>query len=409
MTTAEWWAIGGTTVLAAIVQATFASAAGWTRPMGDEIEYLERAAADDPTAPQLFVRVPGFIWFVRALHGHERRTRLLQHVVAVATVAVAASAAARVGGAEVAWVCGVTLALLPDRWVLAGRIWPDVPLALHHAIVLALLTVADRGTGVSPWWFGVVAASAVVVRIDALVLPVVLAVLPLARGGQAAWSGVLGILVPTVVALVLLALRNRRRYGLFAVDTTLAFNLRVMAREQRDPATTVQVAVDDVLGDWSPASPQGALRRAFGGVGTPARMVVGIGHRLVSMAGADTFARERLLPASGGWPDMPSAVRRPVAAVLRISTPALIGAAACGVAAGSDVTLQLLWPVVAAYVAMCAVHARTRFRAVLFPWLALWAGVGAVHVWRTPTVMPVAIGVAVAVAAALVPPRRESQ
>jgi hypothetical protein len=396
---------------------TFALVAVWVQvlpprgfrrrtPIGDEIEYLERARGPDPYGPAPFLRVPLFIAFVRLARGRERLTAALLSALALVTIALTAVAGWLVAGAPGALAVGGLYLLLPDRWLLSRHLWPDTLLAFCQALLLVLILLAERGAEISPWLLGGVAALAALTRIDAVVL---VPALGLVSGGQGTGGDWLALALPSVGALGLLSLWHGRRHGIPWPDTTLAFNLMVMAEEQRRPGAAVERVVGAAWALWDPAAGATAdtgrsvLRR-------PGSLLLGALRRVLSMLGPDTFGRERLLgDAPGAYPELGARPRRWLRGALRWSFPALVALAAGGAVTQAALCRAPLTLALATFLAGSLVHARTRYRFALLPQLAFCGGLGMLALGHpelrdgTLGVMGLVFGLA-----ALVPPRAEN-
>lgn len=396
---------------------TFALVAVWVQvlpprgfrrrtPIGDEIEYLARARGPDPYGPAPFLRVPLFIAFVRLARGRERLTAALLSALALATIALTAVAGGLVAGAPGALAVGGLYLLLPDRWLLSRHLWPDTLLAFCHALLLVLILLAERGAEISPWLLGGVAALAALTRIDGLVL---VPALGLVSGGQGTGGDWLALALPSVVALGLLSLWHGWRHGIPWPDTTLGFNLMVMAEEQRRPGAAVERVVGAAWARWDPAAGATAdtgrsvLRR-------PGSLLLGALRRVVSMLGPDTFGRERLLgDAPGAYPELGVRPRRWLRGALRWSFPALVALAAGGAVTQAALCRAPLTLAAATFLAGSLVHARTRYRFALLPQLAFCGGLGMLALGH-PELRDETLGVMGLVfgLAALVPPRAEN-
>lgn len=395
---------------------TFALVAVWVQvlpprgfrrrtPIGDEIEYLARARGSDPFGPVPFLRVPLFIAFVRLARGRERATAALLAAVALVTIGLTAAAGWLAAGPAGALLVGGLYLLLPDRWLLGRHLWPDTLLAVFQAGLLLLVLASGRGLEFSPWLPGSVAALAVLTRIDALVLVPALVVEAMLRGAS---TDGLALALPSLVALVLLSLWNAWRHGRPWPDTTVGFNLMVLAEEERRPGAAVEQVVGAAWARWDPAvgrssSGPSVLRR-------PGALVLGALRRLVSMLGPDTFGRERLLgDAPGAYPELGARPRRWLRSLLRWSFPALVALAAGGAVAQPALCRAPLTVALATFLASSLVHARTRYRYPLLPHLAFCGGLGLLAL-GDPELRGTSLGVigGAFVLAALAPARAEN-
>ncbi|MDP2291661.1 MAG: hypothetical protein Q8M22_10765 [Actinomycetota bacterium] len=413
MTATELLAVAVVLAASVVMQVVVQWAGGRRQPIGDEIEYLDRARSTDPFSPVPFLRVPLFIGVVVLSGGRERWARFLVLVIGQLAVAATSIAGALLAGPAGALSAGAVFVLLPDRWVLAPHLWPDVLLAFWQASLLALLAAAVTGTTVAPWMFGIVCAAAALTRLDSLAMLVAVSVLPLARGGWSPISGTAALWAPTVVVLGAVAVHHRRRYGSYAIDDTAAFNAHVLQVELQRPSLPVQAAVEVAWGERrSTAAGRSAERASIADLmRTPGRFCVAAVRRLHQMLGPDTFAAERLLAA--GSPAYSEARPRFRWWALRgvgVGFPVLVALATAG-AVASRVDRSPLIPSLVTLLAVSAVHARTRFRCSVLPALSCWAGLALVEVLHRSdrALLVLGLGVAAAVLTLRAPPRREER
>lgn len=346
-------------------------------PIGDELEYLDRARRDDPYSPTPFLRVPLFIAFARLARGNGTLTALLLALVTVAGIGLTAWAGHRAAGPAGMLAVGLLYIVLPDRWILSRHLWPDTLLALWQAAILMLVVAAAQGETVSPWMFGVLAALAVATRVDAIALLVPLLLVPLFHGPAAGVTALVALAAPSVLVLVALSGRNWLRYGIPWPDTTVLFNLRVGAEERRSPNAGVEQIVGAAWSRWSAQG--GSSEAARESPDSRAAILLGAPRRFVSMLGSDSFARDRLLGnRSGAYPELPATPRALLRGALRVSFPLLVALAAGGAVARPEVCREPLILGATILVASSLVHARTRFRYSLLPHLAFCGGIGLV-------------------------------
>lgn len=369
-------------VSASAVQAWLRFGFGRREPVGDEAEYLARAKSSDPFGPHPFLRVPGMAAFVRLAGGRasEASVRNALAAVSVATVMLTAGAAIVSHGSLAALACGLLLIVLPDRMVLSQHVWPDSLLALLHAALLLLMVWWAQGVGVSPWLFGTLAAAAALTRIDALAILAGLSLHPAIRHRSPAAYALLALWLPTVAALAAVSLRNFRRYGLLLPDTTPAFNVSVLAEEQRQlpgrlsPTRTLVAAAWHEWVNGGAANPARVLRHATGSViVNPWRFIRGAVRRTWQMLGPDTFAIQVLLGHQPlAYPDLPPSVRQAFVRALRVSFP-LLASLTIASALPNPAGRPYLLPSLATFLVSCLVHARTRYRYALLPALTFAA------------------------------------
>ena len=367
--------------------------------VGDEHEYLARSRADDPLGPGPFLRPPLLPWLAAlcAAGGGERteaRLRLLMAFASVGSVVLTTVAGWHLGGWPVALVGGGLLLLHPERLILGCHVWPDSLLALVIAFVnLALLTPSP----VPSLALGMACAVGVLLRVDAVVLPPLVLLARTAQGGIAAAS-LLAIVAPSVVLLVLLIVRNTRRYGIGLPDNTWAFNVMVAAEEIRsDPlvAFELQPHVARVAGEWSTMTAEERSRAGLAALGqivrSPGRAGRSAVRRGLALIGPDTFISQMLLGATGGYPRLGTAGRRLLVALLQVATPMLLAVTVVGVFLYRPTALYAL-PSLGLIAVAALSHARTRYRVAVLPTLCLLAG--EVTVAGVGAADPPALGVA---------------
>jgi len=204
-----------------------------------------------------------------------------------------------------------------------------------------------------------------------------------------AWSMVYGppgvfaaaaIFGPLLAALVLLSVRNSRRYGIPLPDTTWAFNLMV-AREDAclagDNRIDIERTVQNAVATWRDLEPREAVRLGLEALGdifcSPLRFGRGVVRRMLVLVGPDTFIRQRLLPENAAYPDLGQRHRRFWDTALVVATPLLVTMALIGTFAERRNPESFAWPSLALAAAIVLFHTRTRYRVALLPALSLVA------------------------------------
>lgn len=386
-----WAGLGAVLAAGLAVQLAALRGMGRRRPVGDEAAYLEGAAARDPGAPppQRFLRPPLLPWLAAlCLRGvppdrGERRLRALMAAAAVLTPALTAAAGWRLGGPELALAAALLLAAQPERIVLGCHIWPDTLLALVLAALAVAVTfpAADPAAALAA---GALAALGVLIRIDFLVVPPLLLAGWAARAGPPPPLSAACLLVPALLALAALSIRNYRRWGIPLPDTTWAFNLMVMGTEAAGLDAPGRFAFDPVVhrafSAWTrqdlAAGPRQGLASLGRTVRSPRRLARGILRRLLTLAGPDTFVRQKLLPAAGAYPDLGERARRWWGAALYAAFPALLTVVLAAAVAGRHAPASHAWPALGLLAVAALFHARTRYRVAALPALSLLAAEG---------------------------------
>ena len=125
-----------------------------------------------------FVRPPLLPWLALRLRRGERSAeaplRLVMALASVATVALTGVAGWLCAGPAVALIAALLLALQPERIVIGCHVWPDTLLALVLA-ALAVVWLAPLPPAATAWSAGGLALLGLLIRIDFLVVPPILA------------------------------------------------------------------------------------------------------------------------------------------------------------------------------------------------------------------------------------------
>jgi ABC-type multidrug transport system permease subunit len=398
---------------ATAVQAWIRFGFGRRDPVGDENEYLARAKSPDPFGPYPFLRVPGMAAFVRIVAGRsgEAGVRTALAAISVATIMLTAGAGLARHGVEGALLCALLLIVVPDRIVLSEHIWPDTLLALLQAALL-LLMVWSAEREVAPWLFGLVAALAVLTRIDAVALLIGLSVFPALKLSPLA---LLALWLPAILSLAVLTARNVARYRLWLPDTTALFCLSVRAEEHRrsdEAPVPLRTLIAATWPGWiggKNVRPAGVFLRAARSLAKHPWRAVRVAARTIwQMLGADTFAIQVLLGADPlAYPDLRPSIRQALVTALRVSFPVLAAATVASVAANPSGRAYLL-PTLTMFLAACLV-ARTRYRYGLLPGLTFAVIDGLLEPPGGRPVWPAALAFIATAAVALgAPPRLET-
>ena len=381
------FAVVAVVLAATAVQLRALVAMGRRRPIGDEAGYLARGQSADPFAPRLFIRPPLLPWLAalsyRRAGDGESRLRRWMAIASCLTVVLVALTGWRLGGPWVALVASLLLAAQPERIVLGCHIWPEPLLALLLAALCFTQTIPPTpglALGV-----GLLATLGVLCRIDFAIVPPVL----LAAWWQTAsppTAVVAVLLLPSVIALIWTSTHNYRRYGIPFPDTTWAFNLMVARRESRFRDSNrfeIEAAVNEIIPVWKQLHSTRVVRpgvTAFMDIlRSPLRFGRGIGRRLLTLAGPDTFVRQKLLPAEGAYPQLGDRSRRRWDRALRVAFPLLVTIILSSIAVSPRLPESFAWPSLALLAVAVLFHARTRFRVVAMPALALLAALGLVR------------------------------
>ena len=373
-------------LVATFVQVFIRYGFGTRIPIGDEIEYLRRVSSNDPFGPSPFLRVPVMVmltWLVSRTTSHtEARMRDVLGFIAVLTACCLGMAGYLAWGGVGALVVTLLFIFLPDRMVLSQHLWPDALLALWQAGVLVCLMWSIEVAPLSPWIFGFFVAASAMTRIDGLAMAPALTLVAVLRQQDLA-SVLPGIWVPTAIALALLTLIHAVRYRIAWPDTTLLFNLSLMAEEhaqQNSESAAVQGLTRTIWQKWEKRTHGDRVACTSQSVVVlirqPGRVIRGIADRIWQMLGPDTFGMNRLLdPVTGAYPEITPRTRALLVRALQISFPLLAALGLAGAIFDEHARICLV-PGVVAFVVACLFHARTRFRYAVLPGLALAAVAG---------------------------------
>lgn len=378
------WIVALLFIVAVLVQAFARYGFGPRTPIGDENEYIARGRSADVLAPKPFLRVPAMALLTRmAGQRHaEERLRDMMALLSLVAAAFVAGAGYVAMGAPGAIGAGLIFVLWPDRILLSQHIWPDILLAAWQSLLLLMIAYSSSVTAVSPWLFGVVVAAAVMTRIDSIILLPAITIIA-AMVYEQLLPTLPALWVPSLALLGLYTVRNGWRYGLWLPDTTILFNVSIMAEEQRrgaGDALPVEGLVQAVLPRWDNALHHDrmlAFRNDVSAVARQPRSLMSwILRRTWQMLGPDAFAVEILLHRErGAYLQLPAWLRRSFAGLLRIGFPVLCALAIAGASTCAVARLCLI-PAGASFLAACLGHARTRFRYQTLPALSFAATAG---------------------------------
>jgi len=371
-------------ILASGVQAFIRYGFGRRDPVGDEIEYINRAHAADPFGPSPFLRVPAMAILARLVgrtHTEERFRNALAFI-SLLTIGLVGSAGFVAGGPMGACAAAFIFVLLPDRMVLSQHIWPDTLLALWHSSIVLCLVWSLNVSPVSPWIYGVLAALIALTRIDGVVVLPALTLLAVILNVEF-MPMMLGLWMPTVIALTIMTMINARRYGIALPDTTLLFNVSILAEEhvrRHDASSSVENITRSIWMQWEERVHRDritATRRALVTiVRQPTELIKGIAIRIWQMLGPDTFGIQIILdPASGAYREMTPALRAMLIRGMRFCFPLLTAVAIAGAMVSYTARVCLV-PGLTAFGVACLFHARTRFRYAALPSLSVAATAG---------------------------------
>ncbi len=382
---------------------------GERRPIGDEVNYLTRGRLADPFAPQLFLRLPLLPWLSAVCQRRggdgEKRLRSLLAVTSFLTVVLTAVAGWRLGGPTLAFLAALLLAAQPERILIGCHIWPESLIAFLLAALCAVHTLP--ATPALALAMGGLATLGVLTRIDFAAVPPLLLAAWWQSHGPPAVATAVALLVPPVVALLWVTVRNGRRYGIPLPENTWAFNLMVASREHSlDDSRPFEIerAVAGTVTTWERLEPAQVTRRGSGALvavlRSPWRFARGTWRRLLTLAGPDTFARQKLLPPDGAYPGLDPRARRRWATALKIAFPVLVTILLISFTAVPRLPASFAWPTLGLMAPAVLFHARTRYRVTAMPALSLLAAQGIMRLAESLPGRPLAIA-AVAVGAPL--------
>ncbi len=352
---------------------------GRRKPVGDETEYLERAVAADPYAPEPFLRPPGMAFLARLLRSEPRLRGAMAWVSCLATALVAT--AAWLSNDSLVALLAVLLFMLPERLIHACHIWPDSLLAAVMAGVVLMLSLPDP-TGTLPLAaLGALAMLGALIRVDSAALAPLCGIGLAVFGWELDTKDWLLLLAPTILAVTLWAWRNGRRYGRRQYDDTWAFNV-MLAGEQAAMAPilrdfAMQPTVEKVARQWRdlPVAERATkARRVLVRMGSkPLQLSVGMARRALTFVGPDTFVRQMLLAEGAAYPELSAAARRRIEPFLRQGFPLLVTACLFGTLLTHSVPPVYALPTAGTLLVGILFHLRTRYRVVVMPVLAVWA------------------------------------
>ncbi len=348
------------------------------RPMGDEIEYLERGRSANPYRFPLFHRLPVLPTMARLGACSQKpiaTMRLFSIFFSAAAMAATAGAATRAGGPAVAVVLCLFLLLSPERIILGSRIWPDVYLAVTTSGIALILTLTPSPLGyeTSAILTGLLVAFAVLVRLDALVLIPSAAIAWVGFNGWNHSSHLVFVVGPPVAAFLGWWLVSKALLGETWPDTTWRFNLGIAVQDALAQTEKKEIVIDDLV--------ERHLNRTASdhGDGDPEAGAPWISHarsfmsRLRAMTGPDAFVGGKLL--AGDDRGRCALSGRLATILLRLSTPLLLAMSVVVFATSPTSAMWLAIPPVVLLVPPVLFHARTRYRLpVLFGLLPALAG-----------------------------------
>jgi hypothetical protein len=370
---------------AGVIQGAALYGMGPRRLIGDEVDYLGDAG-EDPQASLLFLRPPLLLWIGRWCHRPgdrgEGRMRAVMGLASVLTVALTAAAGWQLGGTEAAVLAGVLLLVQPERIVFGCHLWPETLLALLVSGLNLLLVLPAGGGAWRELALGALCALGTLIRLDFLAAAPFAALGLAASGHPATFAECASIAAPSLLVVVLLSVRNRRRYGVPLPDTTWAFNL-TLARSQLESrffGLEIEPRIDTAVQSWSRLSPREHLRQGIASVGSivtaPGAFLRGVAKRVLILVGPDTFIRQKLLQ-SDVYPRLHNGMRKLLAASLLFSYPLLLTVALfTWVLAGRELPSAFLFPSLGLFGVAALVHARTRYRVSILPTVSLMAAAG---------------------------------
>jgi hypothetical protein len=391
-----WFTAGTWFGIEILLQVAWTTATRY-RPLGDEHEYVERAAASDPFRSGPFFRVPvmAALAWVAGRVGHPATVlRILSVASSAVTLACTAATIRRLADPTTTMLLMAVLALFPERLAYGSRIWPDVHLAAcTSAITLLLLGAAGAEFSISAAaTVAITAGLASLIRLDALI------VAPAAAAGwfvtSARWdlAESLLIVVGSFVVFTIWWLTARLILGRPWPDDTWRFNVELARAERAVSSERRPYAVDELvevvrhrgIGSRSEIAPSAALPGL--------RPLL---SRLHTLLGPDTFVRGKILPSLGF--DRAPAPMALLDSVLRFGFP-LLAATLVGVAiANGSALMAVALAGTAPLIGAAAFHARTRFRLPAIPAAMVAIAVGLAPTAAAPSASRIAIAAVFAI------------
>ncbi len=388
-------------ILAVVVQAFIRYGFGRRVPIGDEVEYMGRAHAADPFGPAPFLRVPMMALLARLMgRTHtEVRFRNALAIISLLTMCFVGASGYIAWGPVGVLVAVFIYALLPDRMVLSQHIWPDTLFALWHSAIVLALMWSIYVSPVSPCIYGVLAALIVMTRIDGIVvLPALTLTAMMLK--MDIMPIIPGLWAPALIALIIMTMINAWRYGIALPDTTLLFNVSILAEEhvrRHDASSSVENITRSTWKQWEERVHQDRITTTRQAITTmvrhPIDLIRGIAIRFWQMLGPDTFGIQIILnPATGAYREMNPGLRANLIRGMRSCFPLLAACALAG-AIVNDSARVCLVPGLAAYGIACLFHARTRFRYAALPSLSVAATAGILALFNPATRWTAALAV----------------
>ncbi len=365
---------------AIIVQAVLLIRLRPRRLVGDEGEYVN--TANRTLKNRVWLRVPlfaGIPWLAGQLSADHQVTgaRIIVSLISATAVGLASWYACREAGPFAGLFAGLALVFSIERAVLSIHLWPDTALGL---CLLLFSIFLGAGSGL---YFGIVlgavAAAGFLTRFDFFILTPFAAIATIVDGPPSVWS-LAAITGPTLLAASLLTLRNGRVHGIWAPDTTWAFNLRVAVLEANQPGGTIDVlmaAAARQVEDPGVRDDHRAPLRHFASItcGRPLAVLAQVLQRLHTLMGPETFVSETLIDQSrAGYRPLPNGGATRFAL---INLKAWVPVVFLLFIAVSPMLEPALLALVALVVATQVVaQTRSRYRMALLPLLAAQSAVG---------------------------------
>lgn len=333
------------------------------KPIGDEIEYIERGTSSNPYRFPVFHRLPVLptvaLFAARTDHP-EGALRLASMIFSAIAMATTAGAASRTAGPVVATILCLALLAIPERILLGSRIWPDVYLAAATGGIALALTLAPEPLGFTSaaGLIGLLLASAVLTRLDALVLVPATTVAWVAVSRMPQSSDLLLIVAPPAVAFLGWWLVSKALLGERWPDTTWKFNVGITVQDALIQKQDGPIAVDDLIdrhvgrfnsqpGGRTPTASRIAYVRSFF-------------SRFRAIVGPDTFVTAKLLSSENfGTCSRPELL---TTALLRFSCPMLFASSAVLFLWQPSAAGWLAFPSLMLMLPPILFHTRTRYR-----------------------------------------------